>query len=475
MAVQPEADDSLDTRAEEDRARGSTHVTSLYQQLQPSPKGLSRDEVAADQRRRLHGAMVEAVAANGYAGTSVDQIVGLAGVSTKALYRHFGSKQECFLATYDHVVAEGAARIATAYGMGSCEGENWSAGLLLAFDAFVEEIVARPKEARLALVEVLAAGPAVLERVQQSQLLFEDMIAQSLRHAHDGIELPSVLVEGIVHGIWHVARVLVMESRPESMRGLGAELLDWLLCYVSPTAEALSPSIARNGGVSATTETFGPEARTAVANQVAGPQHRTIGDHADPRMRALRAATRVAALEGYAALSLVRIAREAEVDLDALFEMFDDVEQCFLAALGLASAQLLARALEAAGSQPCKGSVGFASALERSLAAILDEIAKDPSLAQVTFVEVLHTGPSGARQRTTLLRRFADLVRRQAPISSRPSPLVADAIVGAIWGVIHDRVVRGQANTLPALSAHVAHLALAPLGGAETAVTASSG
>lgn len=250
MSFPPRASDSPRRTDSEDPERGSTRVTPLYEQLRPSPKGLSREQVAADQRRRLHGAMVEAVAANGYKAASVDQIVGLAGVSTKALYSHFGSKQECFLATYDHVVAEGAARIAAAHRAGSGEGEEWSAGLLRAFDAFVEEIVARPKEARLALVEVLAAGPAALDRVERNQLLFEQMIVQSLQRAPSGVELAPALIEGIVHGVWHVARVQLMQGRPESMRGLGAELLDWLLCYVSPAVEALDPSIARARSVS---------------------------------------------------------------------------------------------------------------------------------------------------------------------------------------------------------------------------------
>ncbi len=475
MAVTPEADDSLVKCAEDDLAGGSTHVTSLYRQLQPSPKGLSRDQVAADQRRRLHGAMVEAVAAKGYAGTSVDQIVGLAGVSTKALYRHFGSKQECFLATYDHVVAEGAARIAAAYGARSSEAKDWSAGLRYAFDAFVDEIIARPKEARLALVEVLAAGFPVLDRVQRSQLLFEDMIAQSVRHAPEVIELPTVLVEGIVHGVWHVARVLMMQGRPESMRGLGAELLDWLLCCASPAANALGPSIARSGGVPATIEALGPETRAVAACQVAGPLLRAYGEHGGPRMRAMRAAAQIAARDGYEEVSLARIGQEAAVETDELLAMFGGAEQCFLAAFDLAGAQVLAVALEAARLRPSEGTDGLAQALRQALSATLTQVAEDPMLAKVAFIEVLYAGPAGVEHCTTLLRRFADLLLSRVPGSHKLSPLAADATVGAIWGVIHDRVVRGQAQTLPQLSAHVTYLALAPLIGPKDAVVMSMG
>ena len=41
--------------------------------------------------------MVEAVARHGYAGTTLRELVRLAGVSKTTFYEHFDSKQECFL------------------------------------------------------------------------------------------------------------------------------------------------------------------------------------------------------------------------------------------------------------------------------------------------------------------------------------------------------------------------------------------
>ena len=56
----------------------SETLAPLYERLPRGPHQLGADVVAENQRRRMHGAMVEAVAANGYGGTSVKQVVTLA-------------------------------------------------------------------------------------------------------------------------------------------------------------------------------------------------------------------------------------------------------------------------------------------------------------------------------------------------------------------------------------------------------------
>ena len=68
----------------------------LYEQLVPRRNASSR-AVEAHQRARLHAAVIEACAEHGYGATTARELVTLAGVSTKALYKLFGSKDECFL------------------------------------------------------------------------------------------------------------------------------------------------------------------------------------------------------------------------------------------------------------------------------------------------------------------------------------------------------------------------------------------
>jgi hypothetical protein len=58
-------------------------LAPIYQRLPHGPHRLGAEEVVRNQRRRMHGAMIEAVAENGYERTSVKQVVSLAGVSRR--------------------------------------------------------------------------------------------------------------------------------------------------------------------------------------------------------------------------------------------------------------------------------------------------------------------------------------------------------------------------------------------------------
>jgi len=85
---------SSSTPREHPAAVGSRTIEPLYERLPRGPHRLDRGEVEENQRRRMYGAMIEAVATNGYGRTSVKQVVTLAGVSRRAFYEQFANKQE---------------------------------------------------------------------------------------------------------------------------------------------------------------------------------------------------------------------------------------------------------------------------------------------------------------------------------------------------------------------------------------------
>ena len=94
----------------------------------PPGRGNSRDATARNQRERLFGAMVATVAAKGYADTSVADLVELAGVSRSSFYQQFESKQACFIATYDAIVADVLANSIAAFNRGGSWLERLDAG-----------------------------------------------------------------------------------------------------------------------------------------------------------------------------------------------------------------------------------------------------------------------------------------------------------------------------------------------------------
>jgi AcrR family transcriptional regulator len=415
--------------------------------------------------------MIEAVAAHGYAATTVDEIVGLAGVSTKALYKHFSSKQECFLCTYDAVMEDLAAQIATAWREG--RERDRTAGLSCGIDAFVQEIACRPEAARLALVEVLAAGPAVLGRIERAQLGFERIIAQGLGQASGGLEPPPLVARGVAGGIWYVARARLLSDRVEQQVGLGEELRRWMLAYSSTAVRLLDPRLRPDGRDDAGA---GPSLSRGVADGLAPgdamrasrrlvPSHREGMPEGDEHTCILWTAARIVAREGYEELSVARILDEAEVSDEAFFALYGGVEECFVAALELLSAQALARVERTGRSAP-----DWPAAVCVTVGSLMRHIAGDPVFARCAFVEIFAAGAPGAACRERLLRSLAELLLRTAPEPT--TPIVAEAIVGAVWSIVHHHVVRDATHLLPCLTDHVAYIALAPLLGAEQAARA---
>src|SRR5262249_21202872 len=97
-------------------AEDAPRPAPLYKRLPRGPHRLGRRAVAQHQRLRIHGAMVQAVASDGYDALSVRLLIALAGVSRRSFYEQFASKQDCFLATFDVIARQqlASARLACA-------------------------------------------------------------------------------------------------------------------------------------------------------------------------------------------------------------------------------------------------------------------------------------------------------------------------------------------------------------------------
>ena len=128
--------------------------------LPPGRHGLPREFVVHNQRERLIAGLAEAIAENGYAGTTIGHITRHAAVSRRTFYEHFSSKDECFVVAYDVVMEELRERIATAFE----EEDDWPDAVRAGIAAMLRFLAAEPNLARLCMVEALVAGPVVVER-----------------------------------------------------------------------------------------------------------------------------------------------------------------------------------------------------------------------------------------------------------------------------------------------------------------------
>ncbi|MFI5065362.1 MAG: TetR/AcrR family transcriptional regulator [Streptosporangiales bacterium] len=130
--------------------------------------GLPIETVRAAQRERLLRAVIAAVAETGFADLTVADIVRGARVSKAAFYAHFAGKEDCFLAAtreggqlmIDQVAA--AARQLPA-------GASHEAALRAAIGAFLEFVAREPAFARAFYVDMPAAGPRAVRRIEAAQ------------------------------------------------------------------------------------------------------------------------------------------------------------------------------------------------------------------------------------------------------------------------------------------------------------------
>ena len=75
---------------------------------------------------------------HGYAATSIDDVIGEAGVARGALYHHFAGKEALFRAVYEAVEAEVVARVLAAAASKTDPWDSVRAGLAAFLDACME-------------------------------------------------------------------------------------------------------------------------------------------------------------------------------------------------------------------------------------------------------------------------------------------------------------------------------------------------
>jgi AcrR family transcriptional regulator len=122
--------------------------------------GLSREFVAQNQRQRLLSSTAVCLDQRGYEKTTVSAISREARVSKSDFYRHFDSKDACFVAAYEVVMEQLRERVDAAYQ----EQDEWPRAVRAGLAAMLSFLAAEPNLARLSMVEALVAGPVVVER-----------------------------------------------------------------------------------------------------------------------------------------------------------------------------------------------------------------------------------------------------------------------------------------------------------------------
>ncbi|HTT96164.1 MAG TPA: TetR/AcrR family transcriptional regulator [Solirubrobacterales bacterium] len=421
--------------------------------LRPGP-GVPREEVVANQRERLFGAMVAAVAERGYRATTVADLVELSGVSSRTFYDLFGDLDSCFLATLEAIIAASIAYAVQSSGerppssapsgvrlpAAPVAAATWEERARAGFDAFTQMVASQPAAARLGLVEVHAAGPEARVPLEHAVAGFEWLARQMLEQSPERAGMPAEMVSAHVGAQQEIARARLRTGREAELPRLAGELWDVVASYRPPPR------------------------RLRLTGRPPEPAPETIDAH-DHAERAIRALTAVVAEEGYAAATVDEVLRRGQMSASTFYGYFEGKDDAMSAAVDSGVARLLAAVLPAA-----RRVEGWPRGIRAALGAYCNFLAARPALARLLAIEVHAAGPEAVERRDAALAPLRALIDagREAT-GADPPGITAEVIVGGILALTERRLRSGGTEALPGLAPLAAYLALSPFLGAEDA------
>ncbi len=171
--------------------------------------GLPRDVVVQSQRERMVEAMVAVVADQGYAQTTVADIISAAGVSRATFYEQFADKEDCFVAAYSSVmdrmlafVAEGfSAEEFGAEGLATEDSGVWIERLRGALRSLLNYLSQNPVAVRVGIVEGFGAGSRARDRYQQAVSAFFPFLDAGRSLVDDADRIPEQTARVVVGGV----------------------------------------------------------------------------------------------------------------------------------------------------------------------------------------------------------------------------------------------------------------------------------
>lgn len=413
-------------------------LTLRERKLRPGRR-LPPEEVARNQRERLFAAMVAVVAEKGYEATRVADLLELSGVSRSAFYEHFCDKEECLLGALGDFVAPAIGSVVDAASSKPPSEER----VRDAFERFVRMIVEQAPAARLCFVEIYAAGPRAVEQIDRTADAFQAFVAEAVERIPGREEMPPELVQAVVGGLRKIIHTRLFRGEEKQLLELIPQMWDWALSYPAPPEPLRRPR---------------------------GRPPESSGRAYDPAERILQALASVVAEKGYPAMTVGDVATRASISLSTFYANFATKEDAMLAAIDSGSSQMLATTLPA-----FRRAADWPHAVHAALAAMLAFCAAEPAYTRLGAVDVYAAGGRSLEQREQVMKGMELLLAPGYERRPDTSPIAAEAIGGAIYATIYEKVKRGQVETLQEVGPLATYVALAPFLGAEEASAIANG
>jgi AcrR family transcriptional regulator len=169
---------------------------------------------------------------------------------------------------------------------------------------------------------------------------------------------------------------------------------------------------------------------------------------------------------GYARMTVAEVIGRARVSRKTFYDVFADREDCFLAAFEQALQQVRARARESYEAE-----AEWRDGIRAALARLLSLMDQEPGLTRLCVVEALAAGEKVLERRAAIFEEMARVVDegRSAPGALDPPEVTAEGVVGAVFAVLHTRVLDGGKEPLLRLLSPLMSLIVLPYLGAKAA------
>lgn len=185
-----------------------------------------RERQGEETRLLLIAVARQLFADQGFAATSIEDIIDRAGVARGALYHHFPGKEALFRAVYEAVQEDTAARVVTAASSASEPWESVRAGLTAFVGACLE-----PEFRRIVVldsVSVLQAG-AWEGGVEHIELPMLRAVLTPLVDRHLPDLTPDALAHVAMGGLYGAALYIARSSKPKAAQREVEAVLDTII------------------------------------------------------------------------------------------------------------------------------------------------------------------------------------------------------------------------------------------------------
>jgi AcrR family transcriptional regulator len=160
------------------------------------------------------------------------------------------------------------------------------------------------------------------------------------------------------------------------------------------------------------------------------------------RARMLAAMVEVSGERGAGHVTVANVVERAGVSRRTFYDMFEDREDCFLAAFDEGIGRATAYVLD--GYDP---KAKWVVRLRTTLTNLLSFLELEPRVGQLLVIGSLGAGAKALERRGRILTRiiaFVEEGRKESASAERLPPLTAEGIVGGVLSVLHNRLLEGD-------------------------------